>query len=208
MSTITIARKNGSVAIAADSLVKYGYTKLAAQYRRGGSKLVRAGKNRFGVVGYSVWSIVLARYLDSLDEAPRLDSADALFRFTCKMHRKLKGSYFHTGGRAGDEFEQTGLTAVLANPYGIFSIGSDRCITEYARFFAVGAGYRFALGAMYAAYGSDASAEEVARVGVEAAAEFDEDTGLPIEAHTVRLKRRARDAAATENGWVAVRRAR
>jgi ATP-dependent protease HslVU (ClpYQ) peptidase subunit len=46
----------------------------------------------------------------------------------------------------------------------------------------------FALGAMRAAYDADYNAEAIARARVEAAADFDDGTGLPIEIHTTKFK--------------------
>jgi hypothetical protein len=42
---------------------------------------------------------------------------------------------------------------------------------------------------MYAIYDAHESAEEIARLGVQAAAEFDEDTGLPITSYAIKLRR-------------------
>ena len=48
---------------------------------------------------------------------------------------------------------------------------------------------RLALGAMYAAYDNPRlSAEQVARLAIEAAAEFDDATGLPVVSRSVKLK--------------------
>src|SRR5262249_52289817 len=86
-----------------------------------------------------------------------------------------------------DDFESSQFCLLVANGRGIFGIYPDRSVTEFSTFYAFGSGYRFALGAMHAAYGSAARPEDVARVGVEAAAEFDEDTGLPAEVVRVEL---------------------
>ena len=60
---------------------------------------------------------------------------------------------------------------------------------EYKRFTALGSGDEFALGAMTAVYDDDTkSAENIARIGVEVAAEFDDSTGLPLEYYSVKLK--------------------
>ena len=62
-------------------------------------------------------------------------------------------------------------------------------VQGFARFWAFGSGDEYALGAMRVAYPTASSAEEIARTGLEAAADFDASTGLPIEVHTIALKR-------------------
>lgn len=59
---------------------------------------------------------------------------------------------------------------------------------EYTKFWALGAGDEFALGAMHACYDRLESVEEIAHAGIEAAAEFDNSTALPITLYTVKLK--------------------
>jgi ATP-dependent protease HslVU (ClpYQ) peptidase subunit len=82
---------------------------------------------------------------------------------------------------------------LLANPRGIFGIGAHRTVQEYSKFYAIGSGTDIALGALYATY-QDAhrDALSLARLAVEAAAEFDDATGLPVIAHKIRLGGRSR----------------
>ncbi len=67
-----------------------------------------------------------------------------------------------------DGFESSGLTCLLANRHGIFGYFPNRSVIEYSRFFALGAGYEFALGAMYATYDDAGSAQNVVRTGLDA----------------------------------------
>lgn len=72
-------------------------------------------------------------------------------------------------------------SASSANSHGIFSLGRLREVQKYSKFYASGSGNKFALGAIRAIYEQSLSAEEIAKLGRETAADFDEDTGLPIE---------------------------
>ena len=51
-----------------------------------------------------------------------------------------------------DPYESTQITALIANEHGIFGVYSMREVFEYTRFWAVGSGREFALGAMHALY--------------------------------------------------------
>jgi ATP-dependent protease HslVU (ClpYQ) peptidase subunit len=67
-------------------------------------------------------------------------------------------------------------------------VAAHRTVQEFSKFYAYGSGSDYALGAMYSAYKDPAlNAEQIAREAIEAAAEFDDGTGLPITSFSVRL---------------------
>ena len=64
---------------------------------------------------------------------------------------------------------------------------SLREVSEYAKFWAIGSGSEFALGAMHALYNRLDSAEEIAKAGVEAGSEFDSSSALPMSLKVIDL---------------------
>ncbi len=89
------------------------------------------------------------------------------------------------------------MDVLIANPHGIFGVSGHRTVQEFSRFYAYGSGSDYALGALYSAYDDTGrDAEQLARHAVEAAAEFDDGTGLPITSFTVRLQRLVRESHA------------
>jgi ATP-dependent protease HslVU (ClpYQ) peptidase subunit len=58
-------------------------------------------------------------------------------------------------------------------------------IFSFDRFWGIGSGRNFALGAMYAAYDRTASARRIAEIGVKAGAEFDKSSSLPARVFSV-----------------------
>ena len=81
------------------------------------------------------------------------------------------------------------MTVMIANPTGIYAVYSMREVFEFERFWAIGSGRDFAVGAMWATYPRARSAEAVARAGIEAGAEFDTGSSLPMSLHVVTLAR-------------------
>jgi ATP-dependent HslUV protease, peptidase subunit HslV len=77
---------------------------------------------------------------------------------------------------------------LIANPQGIFGIYSYREVFSFDRFWGIGSGRNFALGAMYAAYDRAESASEVAEIGVHAGAEFDKSTSGPFRIYSFPMK--------------------
>ena len=63
-----------------------------------------------------------------------------------------------------------------------------REVFEYTRFWAVGSGREFALGAMNAMYGRLKTAEAIARVGIDAGCTFDKNSALPMSLFTLKAR--------------------
>ena len=57
----------------------------------------------------------------------------------------------------GDPYESSQITALIANPSGIYGVYSYREVFSFERFWGIGSGRNFALGAMYAVYERTAS---------------------------------------------------
>ncbi len=189
MTTVVVVRKGGNVAIAADSLVTFGDTRLAHGYAAH-DKLFRIGDSTIGMAGDSAHDLVLRRALAALPAAERrLHSREDVFDTLLKLHPTLKEDYFlKTEEEDDDPYESSQVTALIANPAGIFGVYSYREVFEYERFWAIGTGREFAIGAMFASWDRLKTAREIAEVGVRAGCEFDTHSAGPMRAHTHKLK--------------------
>jgi len=192
VTTIAVVRKNGHAAIAADTLTKWGTGKESAAYVANNTKIVRVGDTYIAGSGTSTFKLILCDYFAQRGVPARFDSAIELFKTWQAFHAALKERYFLVSvGDKDDTIESSKFDVLIANPHGIFGVGAHRTVQEYRKFYAIGTGTDLALGAMYAAYDRPGlSAEQVARLAVEAAAEFDDATGLPVISHAVKLRRR------------------
>jgi len=86
-----------------------------------------------------------------------------------------------------DPYESSQMDMLIANRFGAFGLMSLREAYEYTRFWSIGSGAAYALGAMAAAYDMDLTAQQIAEVGLKAAIEFDDGTAGPITLHTEKL---------------------
>lgn len=189
MSTVVVVRKGNRVAIAADTMSTSGSTKINSKYKRDHSKVLLYGDSYIGVVGDAVQHNILTSIFNR-ERKSRLSfvSTVAIFETFRALHPVLKEDYFiNTAEEENDPYESSQITALIANPYGIFEVDSWREVFEYERFWAVGSGRDFALGAMFAAYERDATAEQIAELGVAAGCEFDDGSGAPFTLHTIEL---------------------
>jgi ATP-dependent protease HslVU (ClpYQ) peptidase subunit len=182
-------KKDGMAAIAADTLIKWGSAKESATYISNHDKILQIGDSFVGVTGTATFTAILRDYFEHIDEDVRLDSSTNIFRTWNRLHAILKERYFLMPEEdKEDALESSRMDCLIANPHGIFGVAAHRTVQEFSRFYAYGSGSDYALGAMYFAYDNPKlDAEQIARHGIEAAAEFDDGTGLPITCYTLRL---------------------
>lgn len=190
MTTVVVVRKGGQVAIAGDSLVTFGDTRLAHGYEAN-EKLFKVGESWFGMSGTTAHFPVLRRALNGLSpEELRLGSRDEVFDTFLRLHPKLKDTFFlNTKEEDSDPYESSQFTALIANPKGIFGVYSYREVFEFDRFWGIGTGRAFALGAMYAGFDKVKTARDLAELGVRSGCEFDKNSQTPIHVHTIKLKK-------------------
>lgn len=189
MTTVAVVRKGAQVAIAADSLVTFGDTKLPHGYETN-AKLFKVGDSYFGMAGTTAHFPVLRKALAAMptDEL-KLHSRDEVFDTFLKLHPKLKEQFFlNPKEEDADPYESSQFTVLIANAHGLFGVYSYREVFEFERFWAIGSGRSFALGAMYAGYDKLKTAREIAALGVGAGNEFDKNSAAPVRLHTIKLK--------------------
>jgi ATP-dependent protease HslVU (ClpYQ) peptidase subunit len=116
-----------------------------------------------------------------MGEDCRLHSRLEVFTTFEKLHAVLKEKYFlNTKEDDSDPYESSQFTAVIANPSGIYGVYSYREVFCFDRFWSLGSGRSFALGAMYAAYERTRSARRIAELGIRAGCEFDKSSAAPV----------------------------
>jgi len=190
MTTLVAVKKNGMAAIAADSLTTFGDTRLGRQYKGEHDKILEINGSFIGLCGSSAHPLVISSLLPKLEDA-RLGSRMEVYETFRRLHPILKEQgYLNPKEDEDDPYESSQITALIVNSTGIYGVYSYREVFDYDRFWGIGSGRNFALGAMFAAYDRCKTAADVAKIGVEAGAEFDTATQGPIVLHTVKLSRK------------------
>lgn len=80
------------------------------------------------------------------------------------------------------------IDGLILTPNGIFELDSYRGVDEYNKYWAVGSGRRYALGALHNEYDSEQSSEEIAIGAIKASCSFDDGSDLAILFETLELK--------------------
>ncbi len=193
MSTVVVVKKAGKICIAADSLTSFGDLKLNSEYDAAHDKILRHEENYLGIVGSAAHQLVLESLFVSkkvVDKKIDIDFSSRLSIYESfrALHPILKEKYFlNAKDEDDDPYESTQIDALIANPFGIFGIHSLREVTEYKKFWAIGSGAEYALGAMFALYDKAETAEEIAHTGVAAGAEFNNASSMPLSSYTIDL---------------------
>jgi len=188
MSTIVVVRKNNQVCIAADSLTTFGDLRMGAAYDRDYNKIQSYKEGFFGIVGSAAHALVMESIL--ADEKIEIDFSSRLgiFETFRSLHPILKENYFlNAKDEEDDPYEATHIDALICNAKGIFGVYSLREVSEYHKFWAIGSGSEFALGAMHVLYDRLDSAQDIAEAAVKAGCEFNTASGLPISYQVMEL---------------------
>lgn len=190
MSTIVVVRKGGQACIAGDTLTSFDDVKMYSTYDRHHDKIQVCGDSYVGIIGSSAHSLVVEDIFRHGETHYDLSSREEIFRSFVRLHAVLKKKYYlnvNTKDEGNDPYEPSHIDALIANKSGIFAVYGLRDTNEFTRFWAIGSGSDFALGAMFAVYDRLDSAEEIARIGVAAGIEFNNASAAPITSRTVTL---------------------
>ena len=189
MSTIVAVVKNNQACIAADSLTSFGDTRQAAEFVSDYEKIITfADNNYIGIVGSAAHHLVMQNLLQK--HADKVDFSDRfhIFESMRQLHPILKEEYFlNSKDEDDDSYESSRVDALIMNRSGIYGLYSLREVDQYTRFWAVGSGAEFALGAMHVAWDLLDDAAAIARAGIEAGACFDNSTALPMSSYSLEL---------------------
>jgi ATP-dependent HslUV protease, peptidase subunit HslV len=194
MTTVVVVKKAGQVAVATDSLVTFGDTRLPHRFEAN-EKVFKVdavgGPSFVATAGTVAHFPALRKALAALPKGElKLHSKDEVYDTFLKLHPILKDTFFlQTKEEDADPYESMQFSVLVANSAGIFGLYSYREVFEFKEFWGIGSGRGFALGAMNAVFKKSKTAREVAVAGVEAGCEFDKNSAGPINVFTMKLKK-------------------
>ena len=187
MTTCVVVKKDRQIAIATDSLVTFGDTRLSSSYEAN-NKVFRIGDSYITLAGTAAHFPVMRKLLTEMGDECLLGSRDEVFETYSKVHQILKEKYFlNPKEDEEDPYESSQITSLVANPHGIFGVYSLREVFSFDRFWGIGSGRNFALGAMYAVYEQVLDARAIAEIGIRAGIEFDKSSGGPSQIYSFEM---------------------
>lgn len=189
MSIIVVVKKAGRAVIAADTNYSFGNANVKSAYLSNRTKIHQFNDSMIGTVGATAHENVLEHLFEKHKSKLSFGSAREIFNTYLRIHPILKDEYFLNAseGDDEDEYQSSQIDGLIANPNGIFGMYSWREVYEFEKFWALGSGRDYALGALFSVYDSFDEPERIAETAVKAACEFDDGCGLPLTIHSVAL---------------------
>ena len=189
MSIALVVQKGSQVCIAADTQSNWGSLIQSKRYSDNASKIQIFNGSYVAVTGAGAHKMVLRHFFQKHSGKLDLSGADAIFSTWLILHSHLIEDYHLNAGTGNDDtYEPSKISALIANQTGIYIVASWRSVDQLKRFWAIGSGQEYALGAMHAVYDECHDVKEIANAGLNAAIEFDDACGSPIDMYTVDLE--------------------
>ncbi len=170
MSIAVVVKKDNKIVIGADTLQCFdsNTTSVDNLYE---TKLRRIGSVVVAGAGWGLYDNILDDYLKGKKQV-RLTTKQQIFLFFKKLWPVLHEKYSFVKNQCDDAdspFGELDSSFLIATKKRIFFVSSNMCVTEFLKFYAIGAGRDYAIGAMHVLYDQEKSAEEIARLAIEAA---------------------------------------
>ena len=183
MSIVVAVAKSDRVVMASDVQSNFGSRKVPPDNQRS-RKIRRVGGSLLGRTGWSVYENILDDLFARRDEEPDLGDAQAVFRFFTALWKELHSRYAFVNdqsGRKNSPFGDLGGSFLVANRAGIHYVSRNTGVSRFEKYFAIGSGADFALGALHQLYDREPDPEAVARSAVETASALNAHCGAGID---------------------------
>lgn len=170
MSVAVVVKKDNKVVVGADTLQCFD-SNMTDDDNLNESKLRHIGSAVLASTGWGLYDNILDDYLKG-KKFVRLSTKQDIFLFFKRLWPVLHEKYSFVKNQCDDSdspFGELDSSFLIATKKRIFFVSSNMCVTEFLKFYAIGAGRDYAIGAMHVLYGQDKSAEEIARSAIEAA---------------------------------------
>jgi len=175
MSIAVAVRKDAQIVLATDSVTSFGSLQLDTS-NHSAPKVISVSDVYIAGTGWSKYDNILRDYIDRSRKKIELTHEAGIFRFFHRLWSDLHEYYSFVNDQVEDKetpFGDLDASFLIVAPTGIFYVSSDMSVTELKRFFAIGSGQDYALGACHTLIDTDLSAADIAIKSVNAACAFD-----------------------------------
>ena len=182
MSIVVAVAKDDRVVMAADTQTSFDHETMPPDNQRS-TKIQLVGESLLGRSGWGVYNNILADVLNR-EQPPRLDDADSIFSFFNELWRLLHQRFAFVNDQAkrkNSPFGDLGGSFLVTNRAGIYYVAPNLGVTRFRKYFAIGSGADYSLGALYQLRDSADDAASIARAAVETAIAFDLHCGGEID---------------------------
>ena len=170
--------------MAADSLNVFGSQRVQSDNSKA-LKIRRVGSALLAITGWFLYDNIIEDLL-AQGKTPPLNNQKEIFSFFVGMWRELHERYSFVNDQAVHKdtpFGDLDASFLIANREGIFKVSSDTSVCRFDKYYAIGSGGDYALGALYQLYDRDGDhdAGTIARLAAQTAIGFDIYCGGEID---------------------------
>ena len=183
MSIIIAVKKNGRTVVAADTLNVFGQERIATDNSRV-TKVRPIGSSLMGFTGWAVYANIIDDMLEHRDDTPPLGDEKEIFAFFMDLWKELHERYPFVNDQPHTKdspFGDLDASFLIVNANGIYKVSEDASVCRFEKYYAIGSGGAYALGAVHQLYDGDDDAGDLARRCAETAIDFDIYCGGEID---------------------------
>jgi len=173
MSIVVAIKKDNQIVMASDSQTNFG-SQIVTFDNHSTFKIRSVGSALLAATGWSLYDNILDDFLAKQKDV-NLQDKRALFSFFLKLWGELQEKYSLVNQQCNDDdspFGDLDASFLVANKNGIFHISSDMSVIEFKKYYAIGSGSDYSLGALYSLYDQPLDAETIARKAIDVAKAF------------------------------------
>ena len=182
MSVVVAIKKNNQVILAADSQHTFGSSKPGDGNMQE-SKIRPIGDAYLAGTSWALYDNILDDFLAEKGTVA-LQTKQEVFAFFKELWKALHDQYSFVNDQCDDKetpFGDLDASFLVVTRQRIFYISSDMCVTEFAKYHAIGSGSDFSIGALHVLYPQDLDLADMATQAVETAIAHNIYCGAPVD---------------------------
>ena len=187
MSIVVAVKKENRIAVAGDTRTGFGEM-IVPMENHNAPKIRRVGSSYIAATGWAIYENIFDDYLRT-KKVPVLTNKANIYKFFRRLWRVLHSDYGFVNDQANDKdspFGDLDASFLIVNRSGIFYVASDMSVTAFEKYYGIGSGNDFALGALFALYQDGYSAADLAVKACEAAIAFNPYCGGKVDLFRVK----------------------
>jgi len=187
MSIVVAVKKNDEIVLVSDTQNNFGTLVLTSDNHLV-SKVRKVGDAYIASTGWGLYDNIMEDVLSKHEKEVSLDSKNSIFNFFQNLWRDLHDNYSFVNDQCQEDdspFGDLDASFLIINKSGIFNVASDTSVAQFKKYYAIGAGCDFSLGAIHALYDTGLNAEQIGRKAVEAATALNMHCGGRLEVNKI-----------------------
>lgn len=190
MTVAATVLKKKRLAIGADTLFSFGDTCMPDEDHNA-SKIFKINDTYVAGSGWGLYDNIFQDILsDKKNRNLKLHDEKSIFKFFNNLYFTAKEKYSYVNDQCNSKdspFADLDSRFLLANRKGMFYVSANMSVHKFERYFAIGAGCDYALGAIHVLYDSHFSAKEICQKAILAAIDMNVRCGGKPEIYEIDL---------------------